>query len=331
MIDVKIEYSNPTKIYKSYSFIKEFFDKNNIPTFTPSTNSAGAYPPINYKDDRYKNVEYYGNPIQTGVYTDIDNVIEILNNAKLNGHQMIIIDGDEFNVQFQFIKFINKTDIRESKINDILLNNFPYIYKMKTINHSALVNLYNKDKTVFTTLFKDTNTLSKLSNKIIKLSKSFTKFAYIDADKLKGDVFEIFAESFFKILSADNRIGVYNYNPAPAIDDFGVDGTGTGMNDLPLTVQVKFRSDATTELKETDIKQFAFQSIINHKVDQNTKTNMIVFTNAKGLHWVTKSRVFSGRVRALGFQEISQLVDNNSVFWKDLNDLIEDTIKVRYK
>lgn len=200
----------------------------------------------------------------------------------------------------------------------------------KTINHQAFINVYNKNPKVFELIFKDTNTLTKLTNKIIKVSKSFESYAYKDADKLKGDLFEIFAESFFKILASDNRIGVYNYNPAPPIDDYGVDGTGTGMNDLPLTVQVKFRSDATTELTQEDIKQFAFQSIVTHGVDKDTKTNMIVFTNAKGLHWVTESRVFSGRVRTIGYAEISQLVDNNQVFWKEVKDLIEETIQVKY-
>ena len=131
-------------------------------------------------------------------------------------------------------------------------------------------------------------------------------------------------------MSADNRIGVYNYQPAPAIDDYGVDGTGIGMDDKPLTVQVKFRSDPTTELTQDDIKQFALQSIVNYGVDKDTKTNMIVFTNAKGLHWVTDSKVFSGRVRSIGQDVISQLIDNNLVFWKEVNDMVSETINRKY-
>lgn len=201
---------------------------------------------------------------------------------------------------------------------------------MKTINHEAFVNIYNKNKKVFELIFKDTKTLSQLSNKIIKTSKIYESLSYKDADKLKGDLFEIFAECFFKLLSSDNRIGVYNYQPAPPIDDYGVDGNGTGMDSKPLTVQVKFRSDATTELTQEDIKQFALQSIVSFGVDKDTTTNMIVFTNAKGLHWVTEQRVFSGRVKSIGYSEISNLIDNNIVFWSNLNDLINETIKVKY-
>lgn len=202
---------------------------------------------------------------------------------------------------------------------------------MKTINHEALVNLYNKDNNIFDKLFKETLSLRKLTSNIIKLSKTYEALAYKDAEKVKGDLFEIFTECFFKILSADNRIGVYNYQPAPAIDDYGVDGFGVGLDDKPLTVQVKFRSDTTTELVADDIKQFAFQSIVNYNVDKDTKDNMIVFTNSSGLHWLTESKVFNGRLRAIGTREISHLVDNNSVFWKMLNDMIQETIKIKYE
>ena len=202
---------------------------------------------------------------------------------------------------------------------------------MKTIKHQSFVNLHNKNQSLFTDLFTDTLTLSKLTGKIKKISKDFQSLAYPDADKVKGDLFEIFAECFFKILSSDNRIGVYNYQPAPPIDDYGVDGFGLGMNDKPLTVQVKFRSDPTTELTQEDIKQFGFQSIVNYGVDKDTTTNMVVFTNSRGLHWVTESNVFSGRIKPIGTEIISNLVDNNTVFWKEILDMVDETIKVKYQ
>lgn len=200
----------------------------------------------------------------------------------------------------------------------------------KTINHNSFVNLYNKNPKVFELIFKDTNTLTKLTNKIIKVSKSFEKFAYKDADKLKGDIFEIFAECFFKILAADNRIGIYNYQPAPPIDDYGVDGTGIGMDTKPATIQVKFRSDATTELLQEDLKQFGYQSLRKYRVDVDTTTNMILFTNTNGMHWATESKVLLDGVRSIGNKEISKLIDNNSVFWNEIQDMISETIKLKY-
>jgi hypothetical protein len=195
------------------------------------------------------------------------------------------------------------------------------------IQHSSFVNLYIKDKD-FTKVF-NVDTLSKLSSSIIKYSKKFDKLAYKDADKLKGDLFEIFSESFFQILGADNRIGFGDYKPVQ-IDDYGVDASGIGMDTKPATVQVKFRSDATSELTQEDIKQFAFQSIVNFDVDKETKNNMIVFTNAKGLHWVTEQKVFAGRIKTLGYDEISQLVNGNTIFWKRVNSLIQETIKNKF-
>jgi hypothetical protein len=202
---------------------------------------------------------------------------------------------------------------------------------MKSINHHSFVNLYNKDKTIFTTLLKGTNTLSKLSNRITKLSSDFQKLSYENSEKLKGDLFEIFAESFFKILSSDNRIGVYDYKPTPSIDDYGVDGVGIGMNELPLTIQVKFRSDPTTLLLQEDLNQFAYQSLRKYRVDIDTKTNLVLFTNARGLHWATESKVFLNGIRTIGYSEISQLIDNNSVFWKEFKDMIDNTISIKYK
>lgn len=203
-----------------------------------------------------------------------------------------------------------------------------------TIQHEAFVNLYIKDNTIFKNLFEGADTLNKLSRNIIKASKNFEKLAYKDADKVKGDLFEIFTECFFKVLptspSKGGGYGIYGYKPAPANDDYGVDATGIGMDGKPLTVQVKFRSNPTDELTQDDIKQFALQSIVNFGVDKDTTTNMIVFTNAKGLHWITESRVFSGRVRAMGQDEIAALIDNNSVFWKLVLDLVEQTVKEKF-
>lgn len=199
----------------------------------------------------------------------------------------------------------------------------------KTINHNSFVNLFNKNPKVFELIFKDTNTLTKLTNKIIKVSESFESYAYKDADKLKGDLFEIFAECFFKILAADNRIGIYNYQNAP-IDEVGLDAFGIGMDTKPATIQVKFRSDATTELTQEDINQLYLYSIAKYGVDKDTKNNILIFTNAKGIHWKTESVTLLNRVKSIGYSEISNLIDNNSVFWNELSDMVLETIKVKY-
>ena len=201
---------------------------------------------------------------------------------------------------------------------------------MKTINHEAFVNLYNKRPIVFKEVFDKSQTLKQLMSKIGDASMIFQELGYPDSEKVKGDLFEIFAELFFKVLAADNRIGVFDYKTAPSDEDYGVDGFGIGMDEKPLTVQVKFRSNQEHELTSDELKQFAFQSFIRYDVDKTTQTNLIIFTSAKGLHWVTDSKVFSGRLRCIGFDQIRKLVDNNTIFWKECQLMIGDTINCRY-
>jgi hypothetical protein len=202
------------------------------------------------------------------------------------------------------------------------------------IQHDSFVSLYQKDQDIYNKVFTDVKKLSELSSRIKKISKDYVKLSYKSDDKVKGDLFEIFAECFFKVLpvspTKNGGYGVYGYTPEKPENDNGVDGFGIGMDEKPLTVQVKFRSNPTEELKEEDIKQFAYQSIINYDVDKDTTTNMILFTNAPGLHWYTDTKVFAGRVKALGGKEISSLIDNNTIFWKLLRDMIEETIKNRF-
>jgi hypothetical protein len=148
--------------------------------------------------------------------------------------------------------------------------------------------------------------------------------------KVKGDLFEIFAECFLNIFSAHPRIGVYDYRPGPAVDDYGVDGYGVGMDNNPCTVQVKFRQNITSELVLDDIKNFEGFSYRNYKVPVDTTTNLIFFTNAKGLNFVTEAKVLSGASRTIGNKLIRELVDNNNVFWKELLEMVESTIKEKY-
>jgi hypothetical protein len=200
------------------------------------------------------------------------------------------------------------------------------------IEHSEFVNLYNKDNKIFDRLFKDVNLFNSFINRMKKESKNYKKYSYTDeqgAEKMNGDIFEIFGEPFFKILGADNRIGVYNYKPEQD-GDCGVDASGLGIDNKPLTIQNKFRSDVTTLLTEKDLHQFAFQSVKRFKVDPNTTTNMIVFTSADGLHWFTNDKVFLNTIRTIGINQIRSLVDNNYCFWNMVRDMIEETIRVKY-
>ena len=206
---------------------------------------------------------------------------------------------------------------------------------MKII-HEQFVNLYNADNKIFNKLFDGTNTIQKLANKIDKNSKNYLSYGYIDKTeksgefKMKGDTFEIFIECFGKILGAVNNIGIYGYAPVPSTEDNGVDFHGKGLDGGPLTGQIKFRSNATDELLQADLKQFGFQSIVNYGVNKDTKINMVLITCAKGMHFKTEHDVFLDRIRTIGIDQLAHHVNGNFCFWKSVADMIENTVKLRY-
>lgn len=203
---------------------------------------------------------------------------------------------------------------------------------MRIINHSSFVTFHQKDNTFFDR-FLGCRTLKDIRKFILAEADKYEELymnAFESSDKVKGDIFEIFAEIFMILLEASPQLGIYNYIPVNAADDNGVDGTGIGMDGKPATVQVKFRSNTSIELTSDDIKQFPFQSIMKYNVDQYTTKNMIVFTNTKGLHWYTDSDVFLDRLRVISGNTISQNIDNNLCFWEVARNLVKDSINYKF-
>ena len=82
--------------------------------------------------------------------------------------------------------------------------------------------------------------------------------------KLKGDLFEIFCEYY--LLSNQNNYHIKELNIVSPEKDFGVDFYGKLTNDIPFTVQVKYRNDKEVRLTHKDIKQFPWQSYKRYNV-----------------------------------------------------------------
>ena len=208
------------------------------------------------------------------------------------------------------------------------------------IKHNEFVNFYNKDPKIFDRIYKDTKKISTVISKIKKESEKWEKFGYCErtngiidpiksANKMAGMLFEIYSELFCNIEGSNPSVGIYKYKPEQD-EDCGVDASGFGMNNKPLTVQCKYRSNTEKELTEGDLHQFAFQSQNRFNVDKDDVNNMIVFTSAKKLHYFTEGKVFLNKVRTIGFDDIKIIVDNNNVFWNNLRDCIKKTIKKSY-
>ena len=205
------------------------------------------------------------------------------------------------------------------------------------ITHSSFVNILQKDYgDSFVNIISKRNFKDFLSE-IDSISDSSVDYGYSDdeiEDEIKlgkykfiGDLFEIFAEAFFIQFSSDNRIGVYDYKPVLAEDDNGVDGYGKNINGQPCTIQIKYRGNPNYTLKERDIKQFAYQSIINYDIDYKKSDNMIIFTNCEGLHWYTESKVFDNKIRVINGKTIAALIDNNEGFWQNFKTLVRNSVE----
>jgi hypothetical protein len=165
--------------------------------------------------------------------------------------------------------------------------------------------------------------LSTFMNRLVKQSELHPD--RFDPLKYRGDGFELFTEALIKLSSADNRIGIYEYQNAPA-DCPGVDGFGKGSNGKPATVQCKFVSKSDTVLTATgNLSNFVNQSLLFFGVDPKDSNNMLVVTTAAGLHYYTDGVMFGKKVRCLGHDELRQLVDNNVAFWEQFKTLaLED-------
>lgn len=184
----------------------------------------------------------------------------------------------------------------------------PFLYKCHDINK----------------LLKDVKKLSTFCNNLEKQSLLFPN--RYDPEKYKGDGFELFVEALIKLSPADNRIAIGNYNPITE-GDTGVDGVGVGIDGNPATVQVKYRTNTNEFLtaNRDHLGNFVTSSLIRYGVDSKSKTNMLIITTAKGLHYFTDSDMFQKQVRCLGYQELRDFVDNNILFWDAFRKLIEES------
>ena len=168
------------------------------------------------------------------------------------------------------------------------------------------------------------NECYKISTFCTRLKKQCNRHVEkYDPDAYKGHGLEFFVEALIKLSPMDNRIGVRNYNVINSNGDTGVDGFGIGMNGNPATVQVKYRSDKTMKLRANDdhLNNFVTTSLMKYEVIPTDKNNMLVITNADGLHHYTDNVMYMNRVRCIGFEQLRELVDNNNCFWDLFREL----------
>lgn len=108
-----------------------------------------------------------------------------------------------------------------------------------------------------------------------------------------GDLFELFAEFFFKTCSGVGQYGILNYQVAANQKDWGVDASGIAADQrggtTPAVVQVKFRSNPMDEISYTMLAKTGWDGIKNYGLDIGRKNNVILFCNTeKGANYLAK-------------------------------------------
>jgi hypothetical protein len=158
--------------------------------------------------------------------------------------------------------------------------------------------------------------LSTFMNRVSKQAQEDRGMGW-SADEYKGMAFEALIEVLICASPIDKRIGIKDYRPADSkIDgpDMGIDGYGLSHNGNLHTIQIKYRSDVMTDLTTKDmISNFVAKTTSSPKY-QNA--DMTVFTTAKGLNQKVAEDMYHSRVRTLGYNDLSKLINSNLAFWE---------------
>jgi hypothetical protein len=166
-----------------------------------------------------------------------------------------------------------------------------------------------------TALLNKCSTLNEFMKRLTKQSAQNPDMW--DEMTYRGDGFEALVEVLINSSPIDKRINITNYSPWNVKThgaDMGVDGIGESHNGKPHTVQVKYRSNVTEELtaNKDHISNFVAKSLL---MNQGKDVDMTIFTTANDLLETINEGMYHGKVRTLGYKEISKLIDKNDSFW----------------
>ena len=298
---------------------------------------------LDHYNDKHKFMEYFDNMTEDewDKFMEIsDDLVNFRKNVKYKLKNISIEEYEKCCEKFGYNEIDDNLNNLISKVDNLVNNDI-----ILTITHTAFKQILHIDYGKSFTKMLNCRTLKKMLKVLEEISDDPITYHYVNTDneynedntdddilngkyKFIGDLFEIFAEVFLKIYSSDNRIGIYNYQPVPPEDDYGVDGFGKNINGENCTVQIKYRGNPIYELKERDIKQFGYQSIVKYDVDKHSKNNMFIFTNCIGLHWNTEVNVFNDKMNVINGEMISKMIDNNEPFWNSFKDIMIRTVEM---
>ena len=165
------------------------------------------------------------------------------------------------------------------------------------------------------TLLEGCNTLSMFMRRLEKQAHEDRGMGWTYEDYV-GMGFEAFVEVLINLSPIDKRIGIVEYSPHDNDkhgQDMGIDGYGLSAYDRkPHTIQCKYRGNTQKSLtaNEDHISNFVAKSL-----GYGPDIGMTIFTTGKDLMEKINQEMYNGRVRTLGYRELSKLVDENRSFW----------------
>ena len=137
---------------------------------------------------------------------------------------------------------------------------------------------------------------------------------------------EVFAEIFFNLFQADERIGIRNYTPILIDSDFGVDAKGINANGHGCVVQVKYRSNPQDLITYSDIAKTFTAGVLQHKIPlyENEHTVFLI-TTSSGISGAF-NKIFEKTAVIILRKDIAEKVDNNKNFWLEAYSSIYETL-----
>lgn len=206
------------------------------------------------------------------------------------------------------------------------------------ITHYAFRNLVGSNRLFFREFLSDVTTFDKLINRIDKFAESeHDKYGYSvgihyqTADeaifKFKGELYEIFFETFVKVHAFGNILDITDYQNTKK-DYPGVDAIGK-VQGKKVAIQIKFLSNPKNHVHNDDMMNFYAVATGDLGISQNA-SNLILFTSSyEGIDYVKMNAVFRGilqkNIRIINHGIISSFIDNNVDVWGRIMTFIEDS------